>query len=564
MPDFAPEWIVYEDDDLVVVNKPAGVPCQAASTACADDLPTRLQRFVAARRGVPVDEVYVGTHQRLDQDTSGLVLYTLRKEANASIAQQFEERSVEKRYLAAVCAQQLPEREALLAHFLVKSAGGRMEISHERDARAKLAKTRVRVLERQADRALLALSIETGRTHQIRAQLAALGAPVAGDALYGKTPACRLLLHAHELSFRHPRDGRPMQLRAELPLALHDYLGHGARPAYHDAALLRQALATALQHRFALGRAADAGETTAFRLVHGAADGCDELAVEVFDRWLVVRLTGAAPEPALELVLDALHELGFAGIYLKRHPRQASDIVDPRDESIAPALPVRGEPAPETVRVFEHGMPFETRLHEGLRTGLFLDQRDNRLRVRELAAGKRVLNLFSYTGSFSVAALCGGALHVSSVDSSRAALAWAERNVATIDAEARHRWLARDAFDVLERFAKKAERFDLIIVDPPSYSTSKRGRFRVQQDYQALCRAALATLSDTGHLLACLNHHGVSQANLRRFVHGAAEQAGLRVLHMKDVSEQRDFPAQPGQEPLAKSVLVQLQRVAPG
>ena len=145
---------------------------------------------------------------------------------------------------------------------------------------------------------------------------------------------------------------------------------------------------------------------------------------------LVLRIVDDVAEPDVDALLDALAELGFAGIYLKRHPKQASDMVDPRDERVAPALPVRGEPAPEVFEVHEQGVPFEVRLHDGLRTGLFLDQRDNRRRIRELASGKRVLNLFAYTGSFSVAALAGGAVSAVSVDVSQAALRWAERNAA--------------------------------------------------------------------------------------------------------------------------------------
>src|SRR5262245_54019260 len=102
-PDFRPEWIVYRDDDLIVVDKPAGVPSQAAQVEHDDDLPARLKRFLARERGAAAeDDVYLGVHQRLDRDTSGLILYTLRREANAAIAAQFEARTIEKTYLAVV------------------------------------------------------------------------------------------------------------------------------------------------------------------------------------------------------------------------------------------------------------------------------------------------------------------------------------------------------------------------------------------------------------------------------------------------------------------------------
>jgi 23S rRNA (cytosine1962-C5)-methyltransferase len=185
---------------------------------------------------------------------------------------------------------------------------------------------------------------------------------------------------------------------------------------------------------------------------------------------------------------------------------------------------------------------------------LFLDQRDNRQRVRTVATGQSVLNLFAYTGSFSVAALAGGASAVTSVDLSRTALEWAARNAARIGAGERHRVIADDAFDVLARMHARGERFDLVIVDPPSYSTSKRGRFQVTKDYSDLCRAALLVLNDGGTLVGCLNHHGVSQVMLRRFVQEAAGLAGVFIEQLRDVGPQRDFPCRVGDEPSMKSV----------
>lgn len=557
--------IVYEDDDVIVVDKPSGVPSQAVSEGDTDDLPTRLRTFLAARRGVPLSDVYLGTHQRLDRDTSGLLLYTLRKEANAALAEQLEKRTVEKSYVAGVqltAEATLPAQERELVDTLAPDRDGRMVVTNARDARGKLARTRLRTLRREGSRALLALQIETGRTHQIRVQLAHVGLPVAGDTLYEGAPALRLMLHAERLSFLHPRDGRRITVQAPLPLELEDWLLHGPRPAYRDAKLLERALFLAAQARYALGQAHAAKTTTAFRLVHAEADGFPGVAVEVLGDFLVLRVLGdevtAADENA---VADALATLGFTGVYVKRHPKQANELVDPRDERVAPAVPLRGEAAPEELEVFEQGLPLLVRLHDGLRTGLFLDQRDNRRRIRELAAGKRVLNLFSYTGSFSMAALAGGAVQAISVDVSRAALDWADRNAARLGASERHVSVAKDAFDALESFARRGERFEIVIVDPPSYSTSKRGRFRVTKDYEALCRAALSVLTPEGVLLACLNHHGVSQAMLRRFVQAAVSDAGLSLQSLRDLPAPRDFPAAKAAQAPARSVLA---RVGPG
>jgi 23S rRNA (cytosine1962-C5)-methyltransferase len=552
--DLDPARILFEDDDLIVIDKPAGVPCQAPDSARPDDLPLRLKRMLAARRNVPVEEVYLGTHQRLDQDSSGAILYTLRPEANPALAAQFEQRSVEKYYLAAVSGKAPPPGQRLEQR-LARSAEGRMRIA---DSGA-LAITRVLDVNTQAGRSLLRLAIDTGRTHQIRAQLAAHGCALLGDALYGGAPAFRVYLHAERLAFAHPRDGRRIEISAPPPVEFADYLAHGVRPAFAEPGLLASAIDHACQRRFALGRALLAGDTTVFRLLHEAADGVPGCGVDVYDGWLVVREVADVADEHEAALLTGLERLGVAGAYLKRHPKQANELTQGRDERVAPGSPALGSEAPETLEVCEHRVPFEVRLHDGLRTGLFLDQRDNRRRVAELANGKQVLNLFAYTGSFSVAALAHGAAFVTTVDVSRAALAWAERNVARIGASGRHRTLARDAFEALEISAARGERFDLIIVDPPSYATTKRGRFRVTKDYVDLCRSAFGVLSKEGVLLACLNHHGVSQAGLRRFVHQAAEAAGVSLRSLTDLPTQSDFPLVAGADAPAKSVLAWIQ-----
>jgi 23S rRNA (cytosine1962-C5)-methyltransferase len=563
-PDFREQALVYEDEDLIVVDKPAGVPSQAADASHDDDLPTRLRRWLAARRGVRVDDVYLGTHQRLDRDTSGLVLYTLRREANAAIAAQFEGRTVKKTYLAAALAPRALSdgAERVLEDFLARGRDGRMEVVTERTRGARAARTRVRVQQRVGERALLELGCDTGRTHQLRVQLAHAGAPIAGDRLYGGTKALRLLLHAARLELRHPRDGRALVLEAPKPPELAHWLAHGPVDASSDAALLGRALELALEQRYRLGRARSAdAPTTAFRLFHRAGDGADGLAVDMYGDFLVAHFFDAMSEagPADEArVLDLLETLGLRGIYLKRHVKQKNELSDPRDARYAPALPVRGSAAPDELVIHEHGLPFGVRLGEGLRTGIFLDQRENRARVRALAQGKRVLNLFAYTGGFSLAALAGGAAHALCVDASGSALAWAERNVARLDLEQsqRHRVLCSDVFAALAAFARRGERFDLIVVDPPSYSTTRKRRFVVHKDYEALCEACLAVLAPEGQMLCCINHHGVSQAKLRHHVRQAAKAAGRAVRKLHDLPAQSDFPAEQGAEPHSKSVLL--------
>ncbi len=555
--DFDESWILHEDDDLIAVDKPAGVPSQAADPGHDDDVVARLKRWLAARRGVTPDDVYLGVHQRLDRDTSGVMVFTLRRDANAALARQFAERTLAKSYVAAVSGLRELASERVLRDHLARGRDGRMQVVEKPTGGAREAITRVRVRARSAERALLDLGCDTGRTHQLRVQLAHAGAPVAGDRLYGGADAVRLLLHAAQLRLQHPGDGRQLELCAALPLEIEHWLAHGPIDAASDPALLRRALSLAVQARYRLGRLQHGdAPTSAFRLFHGTGEGAPDLAVDVYGEFLVAQLGGDMPDERQHDVLDALEALGPAGVYMKRHARQKNELGDARASAWAPANAARGSSAEEEIVVHEYGVPFGVRLGAGLRTGLFLDQRENRQRIRRLAIGKRVLNLFAYTGGFSLAALAGGAADATCVDASAAALAWARRNVARIGATDRHRTWHADAFDALAQLGRRGERFDLIVVDPPSYASTRKRRFVALKHYQALCEAALRVLAREGSVLACINHHGARQSKLRRDVMRAVQAAGRSVALLKDMPAQLDFPPAIGSEPESKSVLL--------
>src|SRR5207245_1747100 len=131
--------------------------------------------------------------------------------------------------------------------------------------------------------------------------------------------------------------------------------------------------------------------------------------VDVYGQHLVAEFPGEGDVAWREQALDALEAMGWDGVYLKLRPRQSNTLVDTRREELAPRAPVRGTAAPEELAVREGGISYLVRLGDGLSTGIFLDQRENRARVRDLAQGLRVANLFAYTCAFSVAAAAGGA-----------------------------------------------------------------------------------------------------------------------------------------------------------
>jgi 23S rRNA (cytosine1962-C5)-methyltransferase len=557
-PSFPLERILYEDEDIIVIDKPAMVSTHAPDTGRNDDAVSRLKQALGERDRVPVDRVYLGIHQRLDRDTSGALLFTRQKTANAAIASQFEGRRVKKTYVACVPSWPKNRDKGVLSHLLVPGEGGRMKVvspSEKKRVRgAQQAVTRYRVLRRQSDRALLELFPETGRTHQIRVQVAEAGAAIAGDRMYGGVPAPRLMLHASRLEIRHPTSGEALEVRAPVPAELERWVDDpGARPLV-EASLFEARLEQAVAARWALGTSPD---TTAFRIVHGEGDGLAGIAVDAYGEHLLVHFFSEDALAQKDEILDRVFSLGVRGVYFMNHPKQSNTLVDPRRESLAPSEPVRGEPAPSPLVIREHGLAYRVRLGDGLKTGIFLDQRDNRRRVRELSRGLRVLNLFSYTCAFTVAAAAGGARSTVSVDASKGVLAWGRENLEENGlASPAHVMVDVDAFDWLEAATKRRERYDLVILDPPSYATTKSSRFSAADDYADLAAQALAVVAPGGRLLACTNHRGISVRKFRKRMHEAGRVAGRSMLQVKDLPPPPDFPVPIGAEPDLKSLIV--------
>src|SRR6266542_2730522 len=447
-PSFPLERVLYEYTDLIVIDKPVNVSTHAPDAERSDDAVSRLRMALAERDSVPLDAVYLGIHQRLDRDTSGVLLFTRRKSANAAVAAEFEGRRVEKTYVAGVAEWPKKLAKGVLSHRLVAGEGGRMEVaspSARRDrsgwsrrpaprgdpsrvqrTRGQEAITRYQVLRRSDSRALIELSPQTGRTHQLRVQVAAMGARIAGDRLYGEEPAHRLMLHATRLVLRHPTSGNRLEIRAPLPSDFEQWLTRPHVRAVSSDDIFEGRLRDAVASRWALGRSAD---TNAFRLVNGEGDGMDGVAIDLYGEHLVLHFFADDAIACREAIIERTFSLGARSIYLKIHPKQSNTLVEPRIESLAPSAPVRGEPASDPMVVREAGLAFRVRLGDGLKTGIFLDQRDNRRRIRQLAPGKRVLNLFAYTCGFTVAAAAGGAHATVSVDASKGALAWGRENL---------------------------------------------------------------------------------------------------------------------------------------
>lgn len=260
---------------------------------------------------------------------------------------------------------------------------------------------------------------------------------------------------------------------------------------------------------------------TGRRLVHGEADACPGLVVDLYATTAVVVFDGPAAavfwRPRLADVLAGLDRGGteIAHAWLRGERRRTAGASSAGEA-------VRGDPPGELV-ITEDEARFAVDVRAGQKTGFFLDQRDNRRTIRRHAAGQTVLNLFAYTGGFSLHAALGGATRVTSVDIAPPAIAGIERNLALsgLPAEA-HERVATDAFDFLARAARQHRRWDLVIVDPPSFAPSERARPAALAAYRKLAAAALAVTEPAGRfaLASCSSH--VTEADLLDLIAGLA------------------------------------------
>jgi 23S rRNA (cytosine1962-C5)-methyltransferase len=284
-------------------------------------------------------------------------------------------------------------------------------------------------------------------------------------------------------------------------------------------------------------------DTTAYRLVNGEGDGLPGLTVDRYGAYLMVQIYCHGWRTHLKLITAVLQDLlAPAGIYEKARPQRTRELEAVSDSKRYGRL-LSGIPAPANLEVLENGLSFRISLEQGLNTGLFLDQRRNRSDLMGRSAGKRVLNLFAYTGAFSVAAAAAGARLVTSVDASPGYSEWARANFGANRLNPKqHEFIVGDCLEVLADLARRKKRYDIILMDPPSFSTTAKSRFTTRGGTSDLVAAALSLLSTGGLLIASSNHQKVDLADYLKELRRGALQAScdLRVISLYGQPE--DFP----------------------
>jgi 23S rRNA (cytosine1962-C5)-methyltransferase len=305
-------------------------------------------------------------------------------------------------------------------------------------------------------------------------------------------------------------------------------------------------LAAAFQLRTPLLEGSGERLTTGCRLVHGENDGLPGMIIDLYDQTLVLKLYTAAWIPHLMDVLVPLTSL----LPSKRLVLRLNRSLLEKPESLyglQDGQLIYGEPLVGPVLFLEKGLRFETDPVQGQKTGFFLDQRDNRARIERLVKGKTVLNVFAYTGGFSVYAARGGAVKITSVDTSLPALEAAQRNFRhnhrlPAVAAVRHSVLRGDAFEVLSQMGESGQQFDVVIIDPPAFAQKKAQTAQAIFAYKKLTRLGLKVLNPGGRLVQASCSSRVEAEVFFEAVHRAASETGRPIKEIERTGHPLDHP----------------------
>ena len=278
-------------------------------------------------------------------------------------------------------------------------------------------------------------------------------------------------------------------------------------------------------------------DTTAFRVFNSEGDGIGGLIIDYYDGYYVMSWYSEGIYQFKEYVIEALKSApNFKGLYQKKRFNVKGQYIE-EDDFVA------GDKGEFPLIVKENGIRFAVYLNDGAMVGVFLDQRDVRKTIRDkYAKGKTVLNMFSYTGAFSVAAALGGAAKTTSVDLANRSLAKTieQFSVNGIDHEAQD-IIVEDVFKYFKYAVKKNMTFDLVVLDPPSFAKSKKHTFSAAKDYKDLLKEAIALTKPNGVIVASTNASNFDMKKFHSFIEKAFNEKGERYKMVEQFALPADF-----------------------
>ena len=528
--------------DFVFTDKPAGVTTHSSLNS------NEKNSAFSSREDGWVEYLNAGFFvvHRLDRDTSGALCFAKTKIAAQFLAEKFAARDVAKTYLFIT---DKPTRETkFISESFIERRGNR--IMSDAASATPNSKTSFHLLKRSADFSLWEAKPESGRPHQIRLHAAEAGLAILGDSLYGGGKFPALCLHSKSISFAI--DAGLLSSQAPEPRWFSDLT------LLKDIKLCRWLAAIDRRERLlrttGLLKAESSTEvggddqTMTFRLIHNEGEPLrvEKLGEVVILNWYAEQLPSGNDAASLERLIA---EMGWKRWLVQLRANRGQN---PNQALVKTS---ESEPPKRWVAT-ELGLKYEMRLDSGLSQGLFLDQRRNRKWVLQNSSNLKVLNLFSYTGGFSVCAAKGGAKQTVSVDLSKVFLDWSKRNfeLNAVDISA-HEFRAIDSRTYLQWAAKKNLSFELIVCDPPSFGRSNDGVFRIEKDFKNLLESLWKVASPGGRILFSSNYE---QWSLEDFIERArkwSEESRRRAQFLPTPFAEWDFEL-PRQQPLMKSFFI--------
>lgn len=441
-------------------NKPSGVTTHQSSP----DKPG-YQEWLENRLQSPLLTIH-----RLDKETSGAMIFAHIREDAQKLAEEFSNHRVIKEYI--FITDRPPAQRQWTHSSRLPSKSGSQTVESVTD---------FLVLQQHKQFSVILAKPKTGKTHQIRIHAMECGIPLLGDSLYRGSPFPHFYLHCRRLHFPE------LAIDHSCPEPLiFSHLSLLENP------LLCQWL-TSIDRR---ERLYPELQKTALRWIH---DEGTPLRIDHFYGMCVAGWWNA--EPPTDIEKNTLKQL----MAIKKIPHWILLHYSGKRDYDHILL---DHNAPATWTTTEAPLHFHMRKESGLSCGLFLDQRENRHWLYRHSQNKHVLNLFSYTGGFSVASAKGGAQQVTTVDLNKNYLEWSKENFVLNDIPIEnHLFYAMDSFEFLKYAQRKEKTYDIIICDPPSFSRNKKGTlFRIDKDFPTLLSACFSVLRKEGILIFCTNY----------------------------------------------------------
>lgn len=424
---------------------------------------------------------------RLDKETSGLILFAKNKNAAQKLSSLFENHHIQKIYLL-LTDQKISDSQLTVEGHIDKENNKFVLKNHLPSN----SKTEFHFLQQLGDNYLWQACPETGKPHQIRLHAEKAGIPILGDHEHGGTPFFRLCLHAKNLSFDF--NSQKVDLSSETPSLF-------TRPSAFDYENLLQACFEK-RHSFYTISAQES-----FRLMHTESEKIH--ADRFADVLWIYDYTETGLTDCEKQSIKKFSDSQNLKLVTRHMLDRGAGVGGLEKKTLVSAI------ATESWTAQEERIHFVLKTNSGFSPGVFLDQRENRLWVRAQAQNKKVLNLFSYTSGFSVAAALGGASQVTTVDVSAKFLNWSRENFTAnnLDDKA-HEFFSQDCLLFLKGSVKRKRQWDLMICDPPTFGRAKDSVWKIERDLPELAELMLKCIPKNGQILFTCNYEKMNRDEL--------------------------------------------------